>query len=484
MAWYVTRKKWQAAPHLNLLNRRLLDVAGGRCRRLMITMPPRHGKSMLVSQFFPAWFLGHQPERRVILASYEADFAATWGRKARDVLEEHGQVLFGVKVRQDSKAANRWDLAGRTGGMITAGVGGPITGRGADLLIIDDPIKNAEEAFSENCREAAWHWFVSTAYTRLEPGGAVILIMTRWHVDDLAGRLLAAANEGGERWEVLNLAALAEEGDLLGRRPGEALWPERYPADELAKIRQAQGQFWFEAMYQQSPILPEGNLFKRGWFRAFADKGGVYTLDSGKAWDHRETWSFIVVDPAASEKETADFTAIGTFVVTPDNDLLVLDMVRERMGLEAIVPRLKQLCDRYTPRYVVFEASGFQQALVAQARRLPGMPAVKEVLPQGKGKLPRATPALIRAESGQLFLLDKAPWVGPFLEEVVRFTGLNDPHDDQVDVLAYAALELQRPLHVSPEPVDEPRRPVTDMLDIDGTLERLGPAGPSGGYRW
>jgi predicted phage terminase large subunit-like protein len=360
--------------------------------------------------------------------------------------------------------------------MITAGVGGPITGKGADLFIIDDPVKNAEEALSENTREGAWQWYLSTAFTRLEPAGVIILIMTRWHVDDLAGRLLAQAQDGGEQWEVFNLPALAGEGDPLGRAPGEALWPERYDAAELARIRAAQGLFWFEAMYQQSPILPEGNLFNRGWFRSLVDNGRTYTLDTGKSWDHAECWRFAAVDPAASEKQTADYTAIGTFVATPANDLLVLDVVRERIPLEGIIPRLKRVCETYRPRFVIFEATGFQQALVGQAQRTEGMPAIKQVLPEGKGKLVRATPALIRAESGQLFLLHQAPWVKAFVEECVRFTGLDDPHDDQVDVLAYAALELQRGIYKAPKPLDEDRPAFRSPLEMFN-------AGPSDALR-
>ena len=179
--------RWRIADHLGLLNRKLLDVAEGRINRLLITMPPRHGKSEFASKYFPAWFLGRYPEKRVILASYEADFASQWGRKVRDLLEHHGSRLFGVMVRHDSKAADRWELADHGGGMQTAGVGGAITGKGADLLIIDDPVKNAEQANSDVYREKTWEWYTSTAYTRLEPGGAVILIQTRWHEDDQIG---------------------------------------------------------------------------------------------------------------------------------------------------------------------------------------------------------------------------------------------------------------------------------------------------------
>lgn len=217
-------------------------------------MPPRHGKSERVSRIYPAWFVGNFPNKRVILASYEADFAASWGAKARDVLLEHGRSVFRVWLRPGSVAANRWDLARYDGGMVTAGVGGPVTGKGADLFILDDPVKNAEEAGSKTMRERAWDWWRSTAYTRLEPGGAVILMMTRWHEDDLGGRILAEAAAGGERWEVVRLPALAEEWDPLRRSVGAPLWRERYDLPALEEIRRTIGGYWWACTPYQTPI--------------------------------------------------------------------------------------------------------------------------------------------------------------------------------------------------------------------------------------
>lgn len=202
-------------PHLAVLNHSLEAVAAGSVKRLLVAMPPRHGKSFLASQYFPAWYLGKFPDRRIILCSYEADFAAGWGRKVRDTLEECGQEVFGVKIRPDSSAANRWDIEGRLGGMITAGVGGPVTGKGADLCLIDDPVKNYEEAASPRYRERAWDWYRSVTYTRLEPDGAVVLIMTRWNEADLAGMILREAEGIGEHWEVLTMPALSETAEVF-----------------------------------------------------------------------------------------------------------------------------------------------------------------------------------------------------------------------------------------------------------------------------
>jgi predicted phage terminase large subunit-like protein len=263
----VSGGRYQIPPHIALLNRKLAALAARDIDRLIVTMPPRHGKSMTISQYFPAWWLGMYPDERVILASYEADFAATWGRKAQDVFAAHNGRLFGVELNPATTAAARWEVAGHEGGMTTAGVGGPITGKGADLLILDDLIKNAEEANSEVHRENIWEWLTSTALTRLEPGGVVAYLNTRWHEDDPTGRLLAEMAGGGERWEVLNMPALAEEGDPLGRPVGAALWPGRYDAEALERIKRTIGDYHFEALYQGRPTPKKGGMFKADWFR-------------------------------------------------------------------------------------------------------------------------------------------------------------------------------------------------------------------------
>jgi hypothetical protein len=207
---------------------RLEAVERGEIKRLMIFSPPRHGKSELVSRRFPAWYLGRNPDRQVISASYGADLAADFGRDVRNIVASpEFTVLFGgVGLAEDSGAKHRWHT-NRGGSYVAAGVGTAITGRGADILNIDDPTKDREAAESVLVREATWGWYTSTAYTRLMPGGAVILTMTRWHQDDLAGRLLAEQESGGDRWEILSLPALDDDGS--------ALWPERYDVDALQR---------------------------------------------------------------------------------------------------------------------------------------------------------------------------------------------------------------------------------------------------------
>ena len=234
-------------------------------KRLIVEFPPRHGKSELISHWFPISYLETFPREHVILASYEADFAANWGRKCRNSIQENQDKLR-LRLKKDTTAVNRWETM-EGGGMVTAGVGGPITGRGADCLIIDDPVKNAEEAYSLTRRERIWDWWRSTAFSRLEPNGIVIIIMTRWHKDDLAGRLLKEIESGeGEKWEIIKLPALAEKGDLLGRPEGVPLWPDRFGDSALKKIRVAIGSVFWASLYQQDPTDKEGGLFQRKWF--------------------------------------------------------------------------------------------------------------------------------------------------------------------------------------------------------------------------
>jgi hypothetical protein len=255
-AQIASQGRWIPARHLNYLDQAIVEsieaAERGELEGLVVSMPPQHGKSELCSKYLPAWYLGRYPDRRVILASYEADFAAGWGRKARDLVDQWGH-LFGVSVNRSSGAANRWDLEGREGGMTAAGVGGPITGRGAHLLIVDDPIKNDEEGRSATFREKLWEWWQSVATTRLRPGALIVVIQTRWHRDDLTGRILEQARDTRQKWRVVKFPALAEEEDILGRQPGEALWPEVFTKERLEKVRDNRTNYYWQAMYQQNP---------------------------------------------------------------------------------------------------------------------------------------------------------------------------------------------------------------------------------------
>jgi predicted phage terminase large subunit-like protein len=447
----VSGGRYQIPPHIALLNRKLAALAAREIDRLIVTMPPRHGKSMTISQYFPAWWLGMYPDERVILASYEADFAATWGRKAQDVFSAHNGRLFGVELNPATTAAARWEVAGHEGGMTTAGVGGPITGKGADLLILDDLIKNAEEANSEVHRENIWEWLQSTAMTRLEPGGAVAFLMTRWHEDDPPGRLLAQMEAGGERWEVLNLPALAEEGDPLGRPVGAALWPERYDAEALGRIRRTIGDYHFESLYQGRPVPRKGGMFEADWFKdpwpaAPADCAWCRAWDLA-ASDGKGDWTVGVLmgrhDAGGPPTVDADGRIERGRV---SSRYFVADVVRGRWNEARVDEVVRETALRDRERYGDVMVRGEQEpgasgkkAAAAFVRNLAGFDV--QVEPNSGSKENRARALASQAGVGAVKLV-RADWNAEFVRELARFP--RGKHDDQVDAasLSFNTLAL------------------------------------------
>lgn len=330
-------------------------------------MPPRHGKSTLASQYFPAWYSGRFPEKRIILTSYEADFAAQWGRKSRDVLEEFGPSLFGIRVRRDSSAADRWDLEGHQGGMVTAGIGGAITGRGADLLIIDDPVKDAEQALSPAYRKRAWDWYLSTAATRLEPGGSILIMQTRWNAEDLAGMIGRQAKETGELWDEVTLPAISEEGDQLGRAPGEALWPERFPLTELAKIKasyESVGKlYWWLTLYQQKDVSEASVEWPDSYF------GDEIWFDD---WPQLLAFRVLALDPSkGKDAKHGDYSAYALVGLDVHANYWVEADLDRRTVTQMVADGIRHLRS-WKPISFAVEVNGFQELLgpefIRQAR--------------------------------------------------------------------------------------------------------------------
>lgn len=454
---------WLAAPHLMLLSQKLVDVATGRCPRLIVTMPPRHGKSELISKYTPAWFLGNFPDKKVMLASYADTFAAQWGRKARDVLKEEAD-LFGRKINPETSGGQYWELVGHDGVMVTAGVGGGLTGKGAHLLIIDDPVKNSEEAHSQKTRDAHWDWWQSTARTRTQKGAGVVLVMTRWHEDDLAGRMIAndphrdkdgsALPPGvtrddveGDEWEVLNLPALAGPDDALGRAPGQALWPEMFDESWMAQTRRASGAYWFSAMYQQSPSPADGMLFKRENFRYYERHSGEKLVslqhDAGPAlFDVSYGTRFQTIDVAASESEQADFTVISTWVVTPERHLLWWDCDWQQFDSTQTPGFVRRSYMKHNPSFVAIERLGHGlnviQTLIGE-----GLPIIR--LEADRDKVSRALPVCARYEAHTVFhpvspLFPSGCSVQEAEKQLLSFP--NAKNDDIVDTVSYAGIKL------------------------------------------
>lgn len=436
---------------------------GSPARGLIVQAPPRHGKSYTTSIFTPAWFLGLFPRKRVILVSNEAQLAREFGQPARDLLEDAGPLVFGTGVPSDRRAAGNWKTI-QGGGMLSVGRKGSITGKGADLLILDDPFKNAEEASSPVLRESVWDLWVSTLRPRLHPGAFVLIVLTRWHEDDIAGRLLKQAREnpGADQWHELRFPALAEPGDPLGRQVGEALWPARYSATELEQTRQSSGAYWWGAMYQQHPSPDDGGVFARRHLRSYeivdwrdADPGEIGEgrgswLSTGRVpsvvqipehngrpallLDLSHARLFQTVDLAASEKTTADYTVVTTFASAPTGELLVLDVERRRIPGPDQPDALEACLHGWGVESQHIEIIGYQTSLI-QALSRRGLPVLP--LTPDKDKVTRASTAAARYKAGMVLHPAGAPWLDALEAEMLAFPV--GEHDDQVDTIAYGA---------------------------------------------
>jgi predicted phage terminase large subunit-like protein len=446
-------------PHVEHLNQAIVHLAAREYLKqgytgIIVEMPPRHGKSEICSKYTPPWYIGCFPGHRVALASYEADFASSWGRAGRDLLEEWGPSLFAMEVDRRSSAADRWGVRRMTrgrprkdpGGMITTGVGGPITGKGADLLIIDDPFKNFQEAQSKTIRNRVWNWWLSTARTRLEPGGVVIIIMTRWHEDDLIGRLLAASGESpqgtghplydplADKWIRIRYPAIAEGEDFLGRRPGEALWPERYHEEALARIKASVGAYIWGALYQQRPAPLEGGMFERDWFRIIdevprkdAEGKPLRVKKTMRRWDMAATEEAQGTDP--------DWTVGAKVHLMSDGSYVIVDIRRFRKNpdpTEREIQRIAVVDGKGVPIRMEQEPGSAGKTVIAHFKKLLRGWAFKGRRSTGS-KETRAIVYSAAAERGDVYLL-RADWNEEFLDEHVLFP--NGTHDDQVDAVS------------------------------------------------
>ena len=351
-----SRGRWKIARHLKAIDQAIVDTITGRTAPiLVIEAPPRHGKSELISKYLPAWYLGQFPDQRVMLAGYSASFARTWGRKARQLLLDHGKKYFGLYVDPRATASADWGIAGREGGMTTAGIGGSLTGRGANLLIVDDPIKNAEEALSETINDNHWDWWQSTASTRIEPGGCAILIATRWSHNDLSGRLIRASERGeGTPVRRVRLPAIAEENDYLKRKPGEPLWPERWPLSRLEKLRRQKDEHWWQAMYQQDPPVSRERLWPAEYF--------CHDLWSD-FFPQQFDASVVAYDPALG-KGKGDYGAV--VFAGAIGDKIWVDATLVRDSPEAGITRVLDMGARHRAQAATIEEVMFQSLLVPE----------------------------------------------------------------------------------------------------------------------
>lgn len=418
------------AKHAHILSNELVELHRREGERnLMVFMPPRHGKSEMCSHWFPAWCLALDPSDKIIECSYEAEVAARWGRAVRRTVTENYSYI-GARLLEDSKAANRWETT-QKGGMVTAGVGGPITGKGGNVLILDDPVKNAEEANSQVMRDNLWDWWQTTFLTRAQKGrggtdAIIVFIMTRWHEDDLAGRILNS--DDASDWRVIDFPAVALDDDPMGRPPGAALWPERYDEIELESKKRKMGSRNFGALYQQRPTPKEGSAIHRLWWKWY-DK--LPELD--KFEQIVQSW-----DTAFDDAETSDYV-VGQVWGRLGGDFYLIDTVRERLNMPDTMRAIKQVTEQYPQaRYKLIEKSASGFAIIQTLQREMG-----GILPTGtrsRSKETRLTAGINNVasviERGQVYLPRGRAHSSVLVDESAQFP--HGTHDDMVDTMVMA----------------------------------------------
>lgn len=422
-----TNHGYEPAGHHAEISAALEAVERGEVTRLMICMPPRHGKSELASRRFPAWYLGRNPDRQIIAASYNGDIAADFGRDVRNIVADpYYRLLFESGLAPDSQAANRWHTS--KGGMyVAAGVGTAITGRGAHVLLIDDPFKDREEADSDIRRRRVWDWYTSTAYTRLMKGGAIVVINTRWHEDDLSGKLLDQQTKGGDKWKVVSLPAISDDG--------VALWPDRYPLPVLQQIKAVLPERDWNALYQQQPNPDDGTYFRREYFQEWETK----TLPADLALYGTSDY--------AVTADGGDYTVHRVWGVDPTGDLYRLGGWRGQTTSDVWIEKQIDLMAKHKPFAWFGESGVIQKAIepmLVRRMRERNTFCRLEWLPSVTNKPTRARGFQARAAS-------KRVWFEPGAElaEFLKFP--NGKNDDDVDTasLIGRALDDAHPAVVS-----------------------------------
>lgn len=446
------------AAHHRLLCRKLEAVERGEIKRLMVFLPPGSAKSHYANVNFSAWYVGRNPRASLLVCSASSPLAEQWGRRVRNIVAAPlYQRIFGTGLAGDNAAADRW-ATWHGGQYYAAGVGANIVGRRADLAILDDPVADREHADSPTERERLWNWYKWDFWTRLKPGAAVILIMTRWHDNDLAGRLLTDAAAGGEPWDVLKLPALAEEGDALGRSVGEPLWPEWFTSSMFTEA-QRNARSW-SALYQQNPQPDSGTYFDRSWFRWFDPANPPASLNTYGASD------FAVTEGAG------DSTEHGVFGMDPADNLYLIDWWHGQTAADAWIEEWLNLMARHKPLAWFGESGPIRRAIepfLVKRQRERRVYGRVEWIASIRDKPTRARSFQARAAMGKIYLPTGRPWAERLLDQLLRFPA--GTADDAVDVcsLMGLALDMAHPATM-PKPKNTAPRDAWDKAfrDDDG----------------
>lgn len=431
------RSRYSAARHHKVLAAALEEVEKGTMPRLIVTMPPRHGKSELVSKRFIAWLMGKDPFRQTIFATYNEEFAGDFGAEVRQIMSEqiYKNIFPGSGFRKGGASKGR--IQTQRGGLaVFLGRGGAATGRGADFLIIDDILKDATEADSPTTREGAWQWFTKVAMTRLMPGARVVIVMTRWHEDDIVGRLTDPTNpcfseEEAKKWKIINIPFFAEDDDVMGRVKGEPLWPERFGKD-FGEAQRRMNPRGFSALYQQRPTPEDGDFFKREHIKFYQPHELPSELRVYAASDH-----------AVGTKQTNDATVMITAGVDKNDDIWILDVFWQRVKTDAAVDQMLHLMRERKPIMWWAEKGHISKSigpfLYKRMSEEKVYINVHEVTPSAD-KQTRAQSIQGRMAMGKVRFPKNAPWIADAMDEMMKFP--HHRHDDFVDALAYIGLGL------------------------------------------
>jgi len=429
--------------HHKIMSDAFNRIADGSLKRLIVNMPPRHTKSEFASHLFPAWYLGRYPDKKVIQTAHTAELAVGFGRKVRNLVgsDDYQAIFADVSLSTDSKAAGRWNT-NKNGEYFAIGVGGAVTGKGADILIVDDPHSEQEAAQGDPAvYDRTYEWYTSGPRQRLQPGGAICLVMTRWSKKDLTGSILKASIErgGADEWEIIEFPAILPSGNPL--------WPGFWPLDQLEALKAELPISKWSAQYQQDPTSEEGALVKREWWKEWEEKKPPACDFVIQSWD-----------TAFLAKETADYSACTTWGIFTTEDgvsnIILLDALQERLEFPDLKARAYEMYKEYEPDAFIVEAKAAGTPLIFELRRM-GIPVGEYVPSRGKDKVARVNAVSDLFSSGHVWA-PKTRWAELVVEEFAAFP--NGDHDDLVDSSTQALLRFRQGGFISidsDEPMDE-----------------------------
>ena len=415
--------------HHRHIAKKFNDLANGKINRLIVNMPPRHTKSEFASFLLPAWMVGLNPKLKIIQATHTGELAVRFGRKAKTLIDsDEYSKIFETRLREDSQAAGRWETA-QGGEYFAAGVGGAITGRGADLLIIDDP-HSEQDAMSSTAMESAYEWYTSGPRQRLQPGGKIVVVMTRWSTKDLTGMLVSKQKEAkADQWHVVQFPAILED-----KKVPVPVWPQYWKLDELEKVKATLPIGKWNAQWMQNPTSEEGAIIKREWWRKWKHD---WIPDL-----HHVIQSY---DTAFLKKETADYSAITTWgVFYPDNDsgpnLLLLDSVKERLEFPELRRKALEQYKYWNPETVIIEGKASGMPLTYELRQM-NIPVVNFTPSRGNDKHARVNTCAPLFESGMIWAPEQN-FADDVIEECAAFP--HGDHDDLVDSMTQAVMRFRQ----------------------------------------